>query len=35
MRKISSKHIQVRSCFDVFIGGNSMVQSDFDFDAQS
>ena len=30
--KISSKHIKVRSCFDVFVGSNSMVQSDFVFD---
>ena len=32
MRKISSKHIEVRSYFDVFIEANSMVQSDFNFD---
>ena len=31
--KISSKHIEVRSCFDVFVGSNSMVQPDFVFDA--
>jgi len=28
---MSSKHIEVGSCFDVFVGGNSMVQSDFNF----
>ena len=32
MRKISSKHIEVRSCFDVFVGDNSVVQLDFDSD---
>ena len=37
MRKISSKHIEieVRSCFDVFVEGNLMVQSDFNFDTQA
>ena len=34
MEKISSKYIEVRSCFDGFVEGNSMVQSDFNFDAQ-
>jgi len=33
MRKISSKYIKVGSCFDVFVEGNSMVQSDFNFDS--
>ena len=31
--KISSKHIEVRSCFDLFVTGKAMVQSDFNFDA--
>jgi len=35
MRKISSKHIEVGSCFDVFVEGNSMVQLDFNFDARA
>jgi hypothetical protein len=29
--KISSKHIEVRSCFDLSVGGNAMVQSDFNW----
>ena len=33
-KKISSKNIEVRSCFDGFVEGNSMVQSYFNFDAQ-
>jgi len=34
MRKISLKHIEVRSCFDDFIEGNSVMQLDFSSDAQ-
>ena len=30
-KKISSKNIEVRSCFDGFVEGNSMVQLDFNF----
>ena len=29
-----SKHIEVRSCFNVFVGDNSVVQLDFIFDAR-
>jgi len=32
--KISLKYIEARFCFDGFVEGNSMVQSDFNFDAQ-
>ena len=34
MRKISSKHIEVRSCFDDFVEGNSVMQLDFSSDAR-
>ena len=34
MRKLSSKHIEVRSCFDRFVRGNAVVQLDFNFDDQ-
>jgi len=34
MRKISSKYIEVRSCFDDFIEGNSVMQLDFSSDAR-
>ena len=34
MRKISLKHIEVRSCFDDFIEGNSVMQLDFSSDAR-
>ena len=33
-KKISSINIEVRFCFDGFVEGNSMVQSDFNFEAQ-
>jgi hypothetical protein len=34
MRKMSLKHIEVRSCFDLFVGGNIIKQSDFNIDAR-
>jgi len=32
-KQISSKNIEVKSCFDGFVEENSMVQLDFNFDA--
>ena len=34
LKKMSSKHSGVRSCFEAFIEPNTLVQLDFDFDAR-